>query len=256
MIVENRWSWGRLLAAGVGLFLVYNAVMLYLYDASEWLVAGIDAVIALISLGITWWTLKSFKLFSQRPKFSRSMKIWGLIALVTVMIMMILNGFFQNLPLLFGLNDFWLITVIALATGIFEETLCRGLFFSVFLDHALYNGSSFRFTRSAIYSAVLFGGFHFVNFLGGNPAVVFQQMFWAFVLGVFLAALRVATNTLVWGILLHFLLDWVPSISGPIRQSGSSWWELIAVFGPIFIASLIFLVYTDQRYREIPAENA
>ncbi|WP_035179258.1 CPBP family intramembrane glutamic endopeptidase [Lentilactobacillus farraginis] len=256
MIIENRWSWGRQITLAIGLFLVFNALSMYLYNAALLDYTIAEFGFALLSFAITFWALKSTKVFTRRLSMTRPLIIWGLIALVMLVIVFIFAQVPQHIVMVFQAKHFLVNTLIALSAAIFEESICRGLFLSAFLVHAEYNSRTYKMTRSAVYSSFLFGVFHLVNLMGNNPAAVFEQIFWAFVLGVFFSALRFTTNSLWWGILLHFLLDWFPSAGLKSGITATSWGIILAVFAPLLVASIIYLVKADQAYESRVAHGA
>lgn len=138
-------------------------------------------------------------------------------------------------------------TLIAVGTGIFEESLFRGTFFSVFMANMQYRSRSYQLTRSAIYSSIIFGLIHLTNVIGGNLQAVLQQVVYAMAFGLFLCVIRVMTNTLLWVIIIHTVADWAPATatgSGPTEVS--SWWLIVGVFGLLMLVSLVYLVKVDR----------
>lgn len=255
MIVENRWSWGRQITLAIVLFLLFNLMSFLFYNATFIDQAIADTIFALLALGLTVWALKSTKVFIHRLTLNRPLLIWGLVCLVALGIVFAFADVPQHIIMVFQTNHLLVNTLIALAAAIFEESICRGLFLSAFLAHAQYNGRSYKLTRSAIYSSVLFGIFHLVNLFGGNPGAVFQQIFWAFVLGVFLSALRLTTNSLVWPMLIHFLLDWFPSAATQLDIKESSWALILIIFGFLLVVSLVYLVQLDRALQSQSASH-
>lgn len=255
MIIENRWSWGRQITIAIVLFLGFSMMSMLFYNGTFLEQAVADMVYALLSFAIMLWALKSTKVFVHRLALTKPMIIWGIISLVTLGIVFGFGGVPQHVIMVLQAKHLLVNTLVALSAAIFEESINRGFFLSGFLAYAQYNSRSYKLTRSAIYSSILFGTFHLVNLLGGNSSAVFQQVFWAFVIGVFLAALRFTTNTLFWGMLIHFLLDWFPSASTKFDIQQSNWGIILAVFTPLLVASVIYLVKADQVYQKLPAES-
>lgn len=158
------------------------------------------------------------------------------VALVYVIMYFLFNGTIvgvvnalQEKPLQI-LNIF----LLALAAGIFEESLSRGLLFDLFWQWK--QDSRYRLLWAAVGSSVCFAVLHLMNFVEGQSLIsTIQQMFMALIIGLLLAYLRIVFHGLKIPILVHFLLDFAPSITGV--QPVNPWWPLglafIAVFVPI-----------------------
>jgi uncharacterized membrane protein (DUF485 family) len=50
-------------------------------------------------------------------------------------------------------------------------------------------------------------------------------------------------------------LDWFPSASTKFDIQQASWGIILAVFTPLLVASVIYLVKADQAYQKLPAES-
>ena len=101
-------------------------------------------------------------------------------------------------------DPLFLITVILapfIGTGLFEETLCRGLLLKLLLkknDHTKKG-----MIAACIISALLFGVAHLSNLLWMAPLSVIPSVFSATAGGIFLGAIYLRTKTLMAPILLH-----------------------------------------------------
>ncbi|MCP9327916.1 CPBP family intramembrane glutamic endopeptidase [Liquorilactobacillus satsumensis] len=247
MLLNNRWTWGRQLYWGIILFLLFWWLNVFIYDASNTTKAIVNVVLALVALLVAFRGLKSFKLINTKLLFTRNLGIWGILAVAIFIIIMSVENVPLNIITVINSKNFLLDTMIALSAAIFEESICRGLILSAFLGLFIYESSSYKFTKAAVWSAVLFGSMHLINLFGESPRATLQQMLYAFATGVFLAALRITTNCLLWVILLHFILDWGPLIAASNNSVGMSWSLLFVLFTPLLVTSLIYLIYVDRQ---------
>lgn len=85
-----------------------------------------------------------------------------------------------------------------------------------------------------------------MNIFSGSFEGVAQQVLYSFVFGMLLMVIRVTTNTLIWSIGLHFLIDWQPDIANATSGT-SNWFSIIVVFGFILVVSLICLIKFDRN---------
>lgn len=100
-----------------------------------------------------------------------------------------------------------LYVLLYLSTGLFEETLCRGLIFPVMLR-------SWGKTKKGRYGAVLlsslvFGSFHFIHFFLGHASLLatLAQVTYATFIGVFMCAIVIRNHSIYPAIILHGLID-------------------------------------------------
>ncbi|GAF41751.1 metal-dependent membrane protease [Agrilactobacillus composti DSM 18527 = JCM 14202] len=250
-MVENRWSWGGQLFGGILLFLIFLFLNVVSYDETTSFKIMANLILALLALVTTIIALGSLKVLKQRIKLTHPLVLWGTLAAISMLIMLGFNKTPQNIVLALQSKNALLATTAALSTAIFEESICRGLFLSAFLGLETYlevrRKHNHKMLKAALFSALLFGILHIVNLFGGNAQSVFQQIFYTFAAGVFLAALRIATNNLLWPILLHFLIDWAP-LEFYTTSPGSGWLIMFTVFVPMLLLSAIFLVQVDRQF--------
>lgn len=137
------------------------------------------------------------------------------------------------------------ILFMALSAGIFEETICRGLLFSLALDY--FQKTAHPLVWAGISNSMVFGLLHFSNIFTNHQsvAITIQQVFYAFVMGVGFSAIRVATNGLSLGIILHSLIDFQPTIGQPLNQA-NSWLGLLIVFGPFLVVAIVYLFKAER----------
>ena len=101
-------------------------------------------------------------------------------------------------------NPLFLIIVILapfIGTGLFEETLCRGLVLKMLLKK-MGNTKKGMISACAI-SAAFFGVAHLVNLVWMDPLPVISVVFTATAGGIFFGAIYLRTKTLIAPILLH-----------------------------------------------------
>lgn len=249
MMIESRRSWVEQLFVAIIILIVFIFMAFALFDSGEATYAKAQLLFALIVLLITYREIGTFKVTKPRVKLSANLKIWlGLIG-ISLIVMALLEQVPSQILLNWNSANLAENTMFALAAGIFEESLTRGLFFSIFLQNMQYRSRSLKFTRSTIYSALIFGSLHLMNLRSGNSAAIIQQIFYAFALGIVLAAIRVTTNTLFWGIGVHFLIDWQPGIANPL-STATSWLPVLLIFGSMLVIGIVYLVKFDHAYEK------
>ncbi|HJE96465.1 MAG TPA: CPBP family intramembrane metalloprotease [Ligilactobacillus acidipiscis] len=246
MFIESHWSWGRQLYWGMILFLLFFFSNMFFYDTSLVFKVSANLIIALIALFITFKSMGTFKVINVKLKFNQLLVLWGVLAVLAVTIMLFVGHTPTHILQVFNSKHIFLSTTAAISSAILEEAITRGLFFAGFIGLAIYHDSSYKLTKAAVYSSLLFGGLHIFNLVGGTLETVMQQVFYACAFGMFLAALRITTNGLTLPILFHFLIDWVPLDAIP-STSGGSWGVTLAIFIPILLLSTMYLVYVDRQ---------
>ncbi|WP_242651988.1 MULTISPECIES: CPBP family intramembrane glutamic endopeptidase [Leuconostoc] len=134
---------------------------------------------------------------------------------------------------------------IAMGAGFFEEYFVRGYLFNI--CQRILNKYGLEKNRLTIISAVtsiIFGLIHLSN-LSVDPAqAVYQQVFYATCIGLLFAAIRIVTNNIFIGAILHFLFDFqvdIYKVSSP-----DTWSSIIIVFLPIAVISMILIKSLDR----------
>lgn len=204
----------------------------------------------LILTVIIWrFLIKGQRLFSAPPRWEKITQYLIHANLVVMIAFIFYNGLASSLveftkggwELL--LPSFW----ASATAGIGEEIWLRGLLFTAFLS--LFVKQSQSLTKTALVTSVLFGLLHISNLMtGAEPMAVVQQVFYATCFGFSFAAIRVGYNNLWLPMLLHFLVDFHPTITEPVSQN--SWGELLILFVPMATLALIALYRMD---RQLPA---
>jgi hypothetical protein len=93
------------------------------------------------------------------------------------------------------------VLINTLMVGICEELLFRGILF-----HGA--SSSFGIWRAVWTTSIIFGAVHALNgFVSGDFNASILQAFYAFMFGFYMVALRIRLDTIVPGIIIHWLWD-------------------------------------------------
>lgn len=93
---------------------------------------------------------------------------------------------------------------------LFEELIFRGILLNNYLK------KNFSVKRSVIYSSIIFGAFHITGVLKSESiGAIFNQMFIAFLLGLFLATVFIYCRNIYFVGILHFMIN----ISGYFSQN-------------------------------------
>ncbi|MFA9492646.1 CPBP family intramembrane glutamic endopeptidase [Streptococcus sp. E17BB] len=231
----------------VSLFLVVTGRSAML---SQTVMVEVMFFLTLIFAAIIWKIIHGQRLFSPKIVWTKPINHLIHANLIAAIALLFYNGFIPGLIGLFEggweliLPSFW----AAATAGIGEEIWLRGLFFTAFLS--LFRSQSQSLTKTALTTSVLFGLFHLVNLAQAEPLAVAQQIFYATCFGLSFAALRVGYNNLWLPMLIHFLIDFQPSINEPV--SSGSWIEIIVVFVPLAGLALWTLINMDKTIEQTP----
>ncbi|WP_151640889.1 CPBP family intramembrane glutamic endopeptidase [Corynebacterium sp. 11A] len=133
------------------------------------------------------------------------------------------------------------LVLIMAATAFFEEVIFRGIILQILL-----NGATLSPARSVVLTAVVFSLIHFAN-LTRTPEMIIgtiSQVFYTFVLGVFLGALMLHTQNLWVPIIGHLVFNVLGSFTS-IYVLPDTKLEDITIFGAILQLVLIspLLIY-------------
>jgi membrane protease YdiL (CAAX protease family) len=139
---------------------------------------------------------------------------WAVIVLPSLFLCLTLPYAYTR-SLTFDLSDPAKVAVTflnALAIGLVEETIFRGVILYAFLR--LWGDSQRGLARTMVVSSLLFGAIHLVNLLAGAPVedVLSQTIFTTF-LGFFLAAVVLYARSIWPAIVVHGLIDVVTHLN-------------------------------------------
>ncbi|MDM7516974.1 CPBP family intramembrane metalloprotease [Lentilactobacillus sp. TOM.63] len=241
---KSRFSIFNQFASAIVLVAMYLGVDVIFHGTSPLIHASFRFVFALIVAGIVYYIIGADKLRNSHVKYRKSTKVWCFL-LVLAALLVFRNVTGQIIQVL-GSKTLIGDTFMALSAGICEEFLFRGLLLSSCL--CVFNRHRLRYTLAACSSSALFGLFHFVNALHQPLNTTVQQVIYAFVLGLLLASIRIATNTMGWNVLLHSLFDWSAGLSVNPSLSGiTPWTPFIIIWGLVFLVALFFLISFDHN---------
>lgn len=139
----------------------------------------------------------------------------------------------QGLPSLFSpLSDdvlLWIYAVIMpIAAGVFEEGIVRGVIFGTMLRNWFYKAGGIM--KAVIASSLIFGLIHFANLNLANPLPTVSQVIYAFLIGIFFAAVYLRTGSLWGGVIGHVLVDFtsaIPTATVAAEETGISLFPII-----------------------------
>lgn len=143
------------------------------------------------------------------------------------------------LPLVAGIKAFDTGTLVFLLvgyllTGLYEETLFRGLLLRILQPTGIW--------PAVLLSSLLFGLAHSTNIflrLSDNPVLLGLQMFGAFTQGIGLAALRLRTNTLWPLIFLHAFGDLFLHLGNlPVPLMDAAVDTILLIYGIVLIETM------------------
>ena len=139
---------------------------------------------------LRWWPQIGWK----SPNNFRDLRLlWPSALSLLFMLLIIL---YANLP---SIGVLTIVIINTLMIGINEELMFRGLLF-----HGA--SSSFEIWRAVWITAIIFGSVHILNSLiTGDFRTSVLQAFFASTFGIWTAALRIRLNTIIPGIIIHWL---------------------------------------------------
>jgi uncharacterized protein len=197
---------------------------------SEVVLALCWVILPLYMLG--WWRTPGFQTVLTWPLRIRGYRVLFLgLFLVLGLFPVLLLAFSSTihrtpLPLVVT------VAVYCLFVGIAEEGLFRGLILNMLLPKGIW--------RAVFFSSLLFGSAHILNVFAGFPLTAeVIQVFSALGFGMFLAAVRLRTNSLRPGIIMHALWDFPLVILNIHRQNVAPPSPLLA----LIVGSILFAIY-------------
>lgn len=179
-------------------------------------------------------------------KVTKSKKISVLFILVAVyfFVSMVFSDNVQGVldTLQLPRNQILIVFFSAISAGFFEEYLTRGYLLNlmqrIFIKKLSAESS---LILSIILSSVLFGCLHFINYAAGaSIGAVFQQVFYATAFGFFFALVRIYSNTIIAGAIVHTLIDFQPEINAPVTVE--PWTHILLWSFPLFVLSFILIL--------------
>lgn len=214
-----------------------------------------DVYIMFFNIGVIFcslsilYVLKGPKILNKRLGFIKPLRLLIILNILYLLFLCwLMTANFSHVIAVFMLHNTKKIidiTITSLEAGIFEELLCRGLLFSIFIT--AFKNSNHKLLFASLLNGIIFGFLHFGNaiFANQNIEVTFQQVFYASCIGVIFSFIRVSTNGLLIGILVHSLLDFDPSILSNI-SSLMDWTTLLIIFIPGVILAILYFYQADK----------
>jgi|GEM_PF-849291 membrane protease YdiL (CAAX protease family) len=136
------------------------------------------------------------------------------------------------------------VLINTLMIGICEELLFRGILF--------YGASSsFGIWRAIWITTIIFGAVHVLSgFVSGDFNASIIQVFYAFMFGFYMVALRIRLDTIIPGIIIHWLWDYLIDLTYFNGYSGI--WGESSFFYIAFFAYGLWLLrdYIPKRYND------
>lgn len=163
MIIKSRRSWVEQILVAIGFLIVYLGQMLLLQRANSLVFAVTQLIFGGIILLLVYIEVGTFKVTVQRPKFTTNLKIWLVIFGLTVIAILWLEDWPSTVMATLTSQHLVQNTLVALATGIVEECLTRGLLVSALLQNLRRHNQSLKITKAAVYSSLIFGSLHMMN---------------------------------------------------------------------------------------------
>ena len=143
----------------------------------------------------------------------------------------------------------WYVFILMLIPGIWEEVSFRGVITSL-------NEKKYSRNITLLIVSVLFGLFHLTNLLAGMSAIlVIPQVFYAGLLGFIFGYMVIRTNSLIPGIIAHYLIDSVGQFFIYINFADDISFVWFAIIGigivPAILGYLFVRLATPSKNREI-----
>lgn len=245
----NQTSAGAKLLVALVVYFAYLASNLLNFTGpiGQWIEVGIQVVVVAIAVAVVMWQIKTVQLFKESLVAGRSW--WSLIiSFILVFVLVYMFGVFSvggNIEAVLkeSLTKVVSVAVTACCAGFFEEFLVRGLVLDAFVQ--LWQNRRTQLLSAAVSSSVIFGLLHLSNLTFQSVDATMQQVFYALILGLTLSFIRLLTNGLWVGILLHSLIDFQPTIATG-GSAATNWGPLLLVFLPLFVISLLWLWFADR----------
>ncbi|MCH3972984.1 MAG: CPBP family intramembrane metalloprotease [Oscillospiraceae bacterium] len=169
-----------------------------------------------------------------RPKWNALRSLLFLLPLILVALSGCINGASSSNRSLFFSN-----LVLTLGIGFAEETYFRG----IILKNWYENRSE---KKAVIVSALLFGGTHLMNVLGGaSLGTTILQIFFALFYGVIMAIIFIRLESIYPCIFLHFLHDFCSWIGNDVDSNMEI--VLVTIQTIVLLAYMIYLIRVEAK---------
>lgn len=175
------------------------------YDIENYIDQTIPVAIVFFFIAITfmkWWPNVGWSIQNNLKNVSF---LWPSVILIIISLLFVS---FSDIQLI---NSMIILIINTLMIGICEEFMYRGILFHGAL-------SSFGVWRAVWITSIIFGATHIPwGFITGNFNASMIQAFYAFIFGFYMVALRIRLSSIIPGIIIHWIWDFVaylPSTQG------------------------------------------
>ncbi|GAF36528.1 CPBP family intramembrane glutamic endopeptidase [Lentilactobacillus farraginis] len=242
---NNQWPLSKQIGLTITLSIIFCLIFFAHTPMTTYLFQY--GIFSIFSISIVLKAIGGSKLFNY-PFSSKPINFLKIAACLSFFFVMLICG--TPLSFWYALHSkhILLIAATAITAGFSEEALFRGLLFSIFLKILQRRHSQTMFTYATVFSSLLFGFYHFVNFTGNNFLPVVAQVSYAFSFGLFFCFTRIAFNTLVIPIALHIYLDFQVTTLNAVSTS-INWLTGSLTFLLIIISTIMYLLVVDKHLK-------
>ncbi|AWE41863.1 CPBP family intramembrane glutamic endopeptidase [Actinobaculum sp. 313] len=248
---SGRVSWKIQLVSAIVIFFFFGALFPVLkllgFDASGNVLLdnALRLVLSLVLAVICYRLIEGSRVLLTRPQLSVSTRVWVVALWLAMVLLFVSSGVLRNVLAVFKLSPslFLASFFAALGAAVFEELLVRGLLVSTFMK--AFEGKKYKLLLVGFFSALVFGVLHYYNLHEATFVATSKQVFFAFAVGLPLVAIRIRYNNLWLPILIHFLIDFQPSVTKAV-SNGAPWIALFAITAPMILVAVGVLSSMDR----------
>lgn len=189
----------------------------------------------------------TFKVFNERIKTRGAVKVMTIIYFVFLTLVALMNAISDSKIFKLSMHRTLAITLVALAAAICEEILCRGILFNICL--VAFRKNKYNLLWTSILTSIFFSLMHLVNLVHQPLVSTIGQIIFAMALGLVLSYLRITSNGIIFGIIIHFLQDCSPQVAS--SNTGNSNIALVSAFYiPVIIFMLICIYLFERQFNK------
>ncbi|MDL2246383.1 CPBP family intramembrane metalloprotease [Methanobrevibacter sp. OttesenSCG-928-K11] len=131
--------------------------------------------------------------------------------------------------------------IYCISIGLWEETLCRGLFLTNMLKK--WGNTKKGIIKSIVLSSMIFGILHIISAINGNLISSLIQVAYASIMGILLAVIYIKTKSLWSAIILHIILNFAAYLM-PFLVPNSVGMDQGLFIIILILFNLVFLIYS------------
>lgn len=188
------------------------------------------------------------KTFNQKLKLQGISKVMMIIYCVFLTLIVLIALKEKILLFKLPLYQIMVAALAAILPAICEEFLFRGVLFNAFL--LVFNKEKYDIWWTSIVCSILFGLFHLNNLTSQSLVSTTGQVISMLGVGLVLSYLRVWSNGLIWGMIVHFLQDFSPKILNTDYGTSKIKLTILGVI-PVVILMLICIYTINRRFLKI-----